>query len=235
MKILISVFTILLSLASLEAFILISPTYRLANPTEVIVEISSEGCRDNGISDAELTGYLEEAVDDYWNTVPDSLLYLKVEGNSTYSATEDAPAGKIIVGCGSLGSGIAGVANPNNTGNGCRVRLASGVYIGGSIVRESLMATLIHELGHCVGLNHSNDTASVMTYNDKVYVKPAALSRDDKDAVTYLYPYESKGSVFGSCSLIASEGNNSTRSGWLVLLCGFLLTVGIRKFIKRFS
>ena len=217
---------------SVSAFILIDPGYRLSNPEDVRLGVVAGGCSGNGISDAELVGYLEEAVDDYWNTVPDSLLYIKVVGEIARESNGEASPGTIFVTCDTLSDGTLGVANVNSTNNGCRLRM-SDKYIGGSLNREDFMGTLIHELGHCVGLNHSDDTASVMTYNATVYVQPAALSRDDKDGVTYLYPYGSEAGLFGSCSLLASSGERPQGTGFLIALLSFIGTLVVTRMLFK--
>ncbi|MFT6071221.1 MAG: hypothetical protein ACJAT2_001493 [Bacteriovoracaceae bacterium] len=222
---------ILLISSTAQAFILINREYRLANAHEVKLQIASGGCVANGISNDELKGYIEEMLDDYWNTVTDSRLYIKFEeGDSGRSLSENGLPGQIIVGCDPLGSsGPSGFATRNDTNNGCSVTLNGTTLVPGGFTREGMMGLIIHEFGHCVGLGHSDDPASVMTYRTTPWVQPKRLSRDDMDGVAYLYPYESKAGIFGSCSVIASEDAHGRQEPFfLSLLMGLLLAAAIR-------
>lgn len=224
----------LLFIHQVSAFILIDPNYRLANPEDTVVYIASGGCVADGVSNDLLSEHIEESIDDYWNTVPDSRLYMKLEGETTYTVDDNPPSGAIVIGCGSLPDGIAGGAIRNNSNDGCRIIMRASLFLTN---RESAMGTLIHEMGHCVGLGHSDDTASVMTYNATSYVQPAALSRDDKDGVTYLYPYESTAGLLGGCSALAGGTGSEGQSvlDYLVFLLAFVSIFGLKKALGRFS
>lgn len=66
---------------------------------------------------------------------------------------------------------------------GCRIVMKGGAYSSA----KSYVGTVTHELGHCLGLDHPQDsTNSIMSYfntNSTVRLQP-----DDKMGILYLYP-----------------------------------------------
>lgn len=85
--------------------------------------------------------------------------------------------------------------------SGCSIRLANSAYNGA----KQFIRVVTHELGHCLGLDHSQETVnSVMSYfsdSTKVF----RLQDDDKMGIIFLYPvtpdYGKEASTFGlSCS-----------------------------------
>jgi hypothetical protein len=60
---------------------------------------------------------------------------------------------------------------------------------------RGIIALLAHEIGHAIGIGHSQDSAALMyEYNIS---KRYALAQDDIDAVTYLYPKRISGDCDG--------------------------------------
>ncbi len=234
MKIIASLF--LLASFESQAFILVSPYYRLADPEKVKIKISSEGCSANGVSDEVLKDAIEFSVD-IWNGAPESRLRLSEGGTSSTSVNSaTAPKGEIIVGCGPLATGIGGSAYPDETNGSTRIILNSNRFTGNYSVDE-LYGTLAHEVGHGVGLNHSNDRASVMTYESNGWSpKPSYLSQDDVDGVVYLYPNkEVAGGLTPSCSSFADD-RSTKRSMLLEGALGFLsvgfIVLAIKKLLR---
>jgi hypothetical protein len=90
-------------------------------------------------------------------------------------------------------------------------------------------------MGHALGLAHSADAASVMTYESHQW-GPAAkfLSQDDKLGVTYLYPRKGlAGGILGGCTSDARTLNEKTDLAWpalaeliLILFIGQILRAG---------
>jgi Matrixin len=227
----------LLLTSTAQAFILIHPTYKLKDPKNVKLKISSEGCDAAGVSRAELKDALE-ATADIWNDVPDSKLRIKEAGTSGTSITSSTiPSSEIIVGCGPLDASIAGVANPDIANGSARVTLNDSVY-NGSHSKADLIGTLIHEVGHGIGLNHSKDPASVMTYEANGWgARPTYLSQDDMDGVVYLYPNDKEaGGLVGSCSSFASDGHQSGNFffDFLLGVLGILVSsMIVKKFLRK--
>lgn len=70
---------------------------------------------------------------------------------------------------------------------------------------DTLLTTIIHELGHCLGLGHPHEkTSSIMSYANVTY--EAKLSADDHAGIIYLYP----------------EGGDIGRENFLYHACGAL-------------
>lgn len=221
------VFFLMLVSPVAHSFVLLNPKYELHNPATAKVKISSEGCTANGVSDAEVVEGIKWAIE-FWNDVPESRLKLSYGGRSSASLTDSRiPVNEIIVGCGPLPSlQILGATQHDRENGSARVSMNEAVYTG-SYNRNSFIGTMTHEIGHGIGLYHSNDPASVMTYANHQWVdRPSYISQDDMDGVVYLYPNKSElGGLLGSCSSFASDQEptfNFMRdffTGILAILC----------------
>lgn len=241
MKILLLGF-VLIPLTS-NGFVLLNPKYELNDPTSAKVKISSEGCTANGVSDGDIVEGIKWAIE-FWNDVPESRLKLKYGGRSSASLSDSrVPKNEIIVGCGTLPSlQILGATQHDRDNGAARVTMNAAVYTG-SYNKNSFIGTMTHEIGHGLGLYHSNDPASVMTYADHDWVdRPKYISQDDIDGIVYLYPNKSQmGGLLGSCSSFASEGTPKFNFFQDIILGFFsilamtvILRLGIRKMKDHF-
>lgn len=217
-----------------HAFVLLNPAYKLHDATNAQVMVSAEGCIANGVSDAEIVEGIRYAIE-FWNDVPESRLKLKYGGKSSATLTDPRiPKNEIIVGCGTLPSLQILGATQHDRGNGsARVLMNEAVYTG-SYNKNSFIGTMTHEIGHGVGLYHSKDPASVMTYSPHEWVDiPKYISQDDIDGVVYLYPNEKAAAGFlGSCSSFASEGRTNVNF-YLDFLLGFLGLMGVVFLVRK--
>ncbi len=219
-------------------FVLIYPKYELRDATKTKIKLSSEGCTANGIPDSKIVEAIKISID-FWNDAPESRLNLKYGGRSSASLTDSRiPVNEIIVGCASLPSiNILGSAEHDRDNGSARVKMNSDVYTG-SYSDASFIGTMIHEIGHGIGLAHSKDAASVMTYSANGWGdRPKYISQDDVDGIVYLYPNEKEiGGLAGSCSSFANEGGKP-KNFYLDAILGFvfmfLFAFVFKKIIKR--
>ncbi len=217
-----------------QAFILADKNYRLSKPESTSLKISSEGCAAAGISDAILKDAMERAVE-IWNDVPESRLKIKVGSKSGTSVTSSTiPKGEVIIGCASLGAGtIAGVTNQDKANGSARIKMNSDFFNASQLV--GFVGTVVHEFGHAVGLTHSKDPASVMTYESNGWnYKPSYLAQDDVDGVVYLYPNDKQlGGLMGSCNSYAADGKSSQGGMGIELLFGFFGFLALWKVARK--
>ncbi len=99
----------------------------------------------------------------------------------------------------------------------------AGVALAGKSATE-IIAVVAHELGHAVGLGHSEQTQSLM-YEQSVGIR-TALTPDDALGITYLYPVKFDGcGLFGTIKRIDedSEPTNPTGFSLGIMSLGFLL------------
>jgi hypothetical protein len=234
-KILSAILLVALTLPlSARAFVLISPDYKLANPTDTVVNIASNTCGSNIPNDLLLKS-IEIVVYDFWNTVTESKLRFRVGGVVEKTTLAEVDPGEVLVGCnGNVGSN-GGVTNSDEGRGTAIITLDAGILSTTSFDR--LVWVVAHEMGHAVGLAHSGDPASIMTYNAHGWgPRPEHLSQDDKNGVIYLYPIEGQlGGLIPGCSVKAAAGSNSAYSIWLALMQELVWVLAAIALSKTFS
>jgi len=150
----------------------------------------------DGQSSVTMQTALQAILDDY-NNVPGSFVRLAAyptdpanppspaPGDSAFTLT--AASTRTIDVCFSDQTFTAGRARPkwNSQGRviGCQIDL----NIDDSLKAEVFTSVLTHELGHCLGLDHPQETDdAIMSY----YSNAHRLQIDDKMGIVYLYPEE---------------------------------------------
>jgi hypothetical protein len=90
-----------------------------------------------------------------------------------------------------------------------------------NIDSERVKAIIAHEIGHVLGLGHSEDTAALMYY-DVTAKKELSLAQDDVDGFTYLYPRdELQGDdLLGGCGVLG--GGQTAMHLWVALIAMLL-------------
>ncbi len=216
------------------AFVLISPGYRLSDPSNTTVNIANGACRANGVSDEELSSAISTTIT-WWNEIPGSSLILKKGGEVSRNVMDTPNPGEILVGCFPLGNANGITFNSEENGSAA-IALNANTLVPGGYLPGAIESTLVHEMGHALGLHHSDDPASVMTYRNHDWFLPSSLSEDDKDGVRYLYPTDPNLLLFGGCSALAGTPNHNQPFLSLKGLSGdfiFVFLVWLIVFIRR--
>ena len=155
----------------------------------------------------DVVGIVEDALK-VWNKVPTSSLKVKYGGSTTATTSSNPP----IVYCEVNFNGVTGADN-NSTPAAASINTGTGQITTGFLVlnvsagtanisnntREELTIIMTHEIGHVLGLGHSQTTSGVMyyTYSLKTALN---LAQDDIDGISYLYPKEELD--FAGCGLV---------------------------------
>lgn len=196
------------------------------NP-EITFNVNSANCP----ASMDIPGLIIDAVK-VWNNVATSRV--KVSYNaSTASTTTGNPT---TVYCESNFQTVTGAdqnyvpaaALPTPSGNYIATGLLYLNVSGGSANisgynRDLLLVIIAHEVGHIIGLGHSQDTNALMYYNASAKTH-LALSQDDIDGVTYLYPRDELGQdKMMGCGLVTTVPPRPPSGGMFALLLAVLL------------
>ena len=190
------------------------------------------------LSDADYMALLLQLAMDQWNDVHGSFLKLELTRDPTITSSGTASgedALHTITLDPSVGTTAAAYATPNWQvgGNDSNVIGDCDVHISDrDTTALSLIRTLVHELGHCVGLghNHSNYKAIMGYARDGDSYK---LGADDQSGVIWLYPdptvIDESPKDLIACGVVPGVGDFRTNPGlWAgVLLALPLLWAGI--------
>lgn len=126
------------------------------------------------------------------------------------------PVSEIVIACNNNplnfgGANVLAVTVPNQfsgkkiTGAVILINEHSGGTFG-ALSREDKIAVLAHEIGHAIGLGHSEERSALMFYRTVNLRKN--LGQDDIDGVSYLYPMQfDAGGLLGGCGTISDDKN----------------------------
>jgi hypothetical protein len=207
---------------------------------KIVVHASNNNCSNAGKTPSELLDLVEKSADKFWNRVATSSLKIKkgVIKSVDFSSDDGAAAiakveyGTIYIGCttnisdpawtGGVGSimedagGVKGVILINNNAS---------TPVGG-FSEDTLLSLIAHEMGHTLGISHSDDTVALMYYTLSGK-EQKALAQDDRDAATYLYPAgkELMG-LGGSCATIEDQRSSGGTGPFTAsLIVGLMLAL----------
>lgn len=214
-----------------------SSNYRGWDSPNIQFQLNLSSCP----ASVDVRGIIKEALD-VWNNVPTSKLKLSVV-EDTSSTTYSNP---ITVVCDtSYGSSDPGMADGSPGAAGIRPQTGdvttSGImYLNASsgranianFNRDVVAIVLAHEIGHLVGLGHSQDINALMYY-DASLKGQMRLAQDDMDGISYLYPRDEMGKdkMLGCASIGRRSGPPSgPQVAWclLMLLMPIAVYAGLR-------
>jgi hypothetical protein len=231
------VMTLLFS-AVASAFTLIStnPQQKGWAESNVVIQINPTNCPGT----LDLSGLVNDSAK-IWNRVSTTILKISAGDLTSNTAMSSMP---VIYCSTTFGSdtgadpdgtlGIAEVAlNGNNVGTG---RIVLNVQSGAdanlvNFSYEQIKIVIAHEIGHLIGLGHSEYEFALMYYNIGVKEK-LNLSQDDVDGVTYLYTRDELGTMkpLGCGTVDSSTPSNLFL--WM-LLCLPLIVLSSLRLAKQ--
>jgi len=231
------------------------------NSDNITITIANTSCDNAGFSTSEYKSLISDAVGEYWNAVPTSALFLKAgdvsstidfSGDTFTTALAKASPGEIIAGCNASVSefsdgSILGAAQLDCSGSDCKAVLILNAHANSTLGNKSdseIKAVIAHELGHAVGIGHSEYSHNLMYYSVGSKTQKW-LGEDDIDAVSYLYPHDSQlAGLLGSCGSIAITGASTKNKidkavkksfGFLSFFGSFAIGLILMIFISRQS
>ncbi|MBA2403397.1 MAG: matrixin family metalloprotease [Bdellovibrionales bacterium] len=191
-------------------------------------------CVNAGLTIYELNDLIGPAIEKYWNRVPTSKLRLKKGDFSTATtninsgrlcaptdqacitaagATVIAPVKEIIIACNGLDdnfvdSNVLAVTLPNNFSGkkilGAVILINNWSTIFTTLSKADKIAVIAHEIGHAIGLGHTEENEALMFY--RTVNQRKALGADDMRGVSYLYPMQfDAGGLLGGCATIQNK------------------------------
>lgn len=97
---------------------------------------------------------------------------------------------------------------------------------------EIIMA---HEIGHVIGLGHSQESSALMYY-DASKKTDLGLHQDDMDGISYLYPRDELGpDKFMGCGRINSGSSGNSARQLLIYVLLFMLPLGVIASMRDFK
>jgi len=172
-----------------------------------------------------------------WNDVEDAFIELALSTENGTAADAEDNINTIIFSSGSWSDAGSALPKQGTTEQDSRYIVDCDISLDAEKDPQKLAFTVLHELGHCLGLLHPHySTKSVMSY--ATINKNLELTLDDKAGVTILYPvsYEKRKNLIPLCgslpALTPHRGTTST-AAWALMAPLAICALGLLKRRKR--
>lgn len=194
-------------------------------------------------SNSELMEALLDAAVATWNAVETTYIKMQITTDSSAQMDENDEIFSIVV-AEQESVAVAAAAqpsfisqDPNPSANESNPHIIHDCDISVSTAKvsaKSLLRTLVHELGHCLGLGHPHASyASIMSYASSS--QGSSLALDDKAAVSFLYPRPGQSQKVQYLTTCGSLGSDASAAGWAgILTLVPVLSLGLRLLFRRF-
>ena len=197
------------------------------NETTLSLDVNESSCTALGITTTTLYAAIDAAID-LWNSAPTSNLKLARGSVVTTTASTNPPT--IYCSNAAQSDTTAGVGSVSTSGG---VPVLGSLYLNGDSTKAAFFNKLTstqqqivvsHEIGHVLGLGHSEKTYAMMYYNISTKTN-LNLSQDDIDGLTWLNPSDELKSGLMGCatiqdinSLPPGGGNFGLLLNWAMVL-----------------
>jgi len=179
------------------------------NPTVTFEVAGDEG-------DLSTYGPVVENAAQIWSAIPTSYLSLQPSNNDGDEAASISVKLKRSIDGSDFSAGFS-TFDKDSSGRPSHCRTE--VLVGNGFGEVSIAKTILHELGHCIGLGHSVIPRAIMSYTlDR---NSFDLDVDDEAAVSRLYPVGGTVKLPPGCSVGSSSGTGR----WVVILVLLFLPI----------